>query len=258
MLFKSIVLITTLTSTSVALSASRNLCDDLIEKGSASSEQIAKCQAKFGESDHYKEQTQKKKWQEEAEKKATDEEARKKENIEFKKFTGAELEDAGFGKPFYAIKVDYKNPYRPKEKRITEGDALCKYLGYEKAVKSIVSGEIHPDNADKNGLIIDTNFLGMTNKEPDLYHDEDLKFTVRKYVELTCAKVKVKDGTAADLLKEVAEDLVVLNTELNAPKKDSTTAIDNGPRKPAGDSKTPNGYKKPDWASQESSGSISK
>jgi hypothetical protein len=258
MLFKSFVLFTTLTTSSVAFSAARNLCDDLIEKGSASSDQIAKCQAKFGESEYYKEQLQKKKWQVEAEKKATDEEARKKENIEFKKFTSADLDEAGFGKPFYAIKVDYRNPSRPKEKRITEGDTLCKYLGFDKAVKSIVSGEIHPDNADKNGLVLDTNFLGMASKEPDLYRDEDLKFTVRKYVELTCAKIKVKDDTTADILKGVAEDLVVLNTELNLPKKDTSAAIDNGPRKPAGESKTPNGYKKPDWASQESSGSVSR
>lgn len=258
MLFKSFVLITTLTTSSVAFSASRNLCDDLIEKGGASSDQIAKCQAKFGESEHYKEQAQKKKWQAEAEKKASDEEARKKENIEFKKFTSAELEEAGFGKAFYAIQVDYKNPYKPKEKRITEGDALCKYLGFEKAVKSIVSGEIHPDNADQNGLVLDTNFLGMTSKEPDLYVDKDRKYTVRKYVELTCAKIKVKDDTTAEVLKGVAEDLVVLNTELNAPKKDPSTAIDNGPRKPAGDSKTPNGYKKPDWATQEPTQAVSR
>lgn len=257
MLFKSFIIFTTLTSSAVALSATRNLCDDLIDAGKSSNEQIAKCITKFGESEHYKEQLQKKKWQDASDKAATAEEARKKDNIEFKKFSGADLEEAGFGKPFYAIKVDYRNPYKPKEKRITEGDALCKYLGYEKVVKSIVSGEIHPDNADQNGLIVDTNFLGMTSKEPEVYVDKDRKYTVRKYVELTCAKVKVKDSSTADLLKEVAEDLVVLNNELNSVKKDESTAIDNGPRKPAGEGKTPHGYTKPDWATQESN-TISK
>ncbi len=250
MLLKSIVLITSL-STTPAFSAVRNLCDELVESGKSSDEQIKKCQAKFGISEYHLEQEQKKKWQTEATKASTAAEIKKKENVEFKRFSGAELEEAGFGKPFYAIRVDYKNQYKPKEKRITDGDALCKYLGFEKAVKSIVSSEIHPDHADKNGLILDTNFLGMTSKTPELYKDEDLKYTVRKYMEITCAKVKLKDESTPDLLKEVAEDLVVLNVELNAPKKDNTSAIDNGPRKPAGEGKTPNGYKKPDWATQE-------
>lgn len=251
MLLKTILLSTLLTGTTV-YGATRNLCDDLVESGKSSDEQIKKCLAKFGQSEHYQEQEQKKKWQAEADKASTAAETKKKENIEIKKFSTSELEESGFGKPFYAIKVDYRNPYRPKEKRITEGDALCRYLGYEKALKSIVSAEIHPDHADKNGLILDTNFLGIMSKTPELYKDEDLKYTVRKYVEITCAKIKVKDETTSDVLKEVAEDLVVLNVELNAPKKDETAAIDNGPRKPAGDGKTPNGYKKPDWTSQDS------
>ncbi len=124
MFFKSIVLITSL-STTPAFSAVRNLCDDLIESGKSTDEQIKKCQAKFGISEHHLEQEQKKKWQADAAKASTDAEIKKKENVEFRKFTAEQLEEAGFGKPFYAIRVDYRNQYKPKEKRITDGDALC-------------------------------------------------------------------------------------------------------------------------------------
>ncbi len=254
MFYKSTVLTASLVAflaTSPAFSAARNLCDDLVESGKSSDEQIKKCQAKFGISDQHLEREQKKKWQTDTKEASAADEIKRKANVEFKKFTTSELEEAGFGKPFYAIRVDYKNQYKPKEKRITKGDALCKYLGYEKAIKSIVSAEILPDNANKNGLVLDTNFLGIISQTPELYTDKDLKFTVRKYIEITCAKVKVRDESTPDLLKEVAEDLVVLNVELNTPKKDTTSGIDDGPRKPAGEGKTPHGYKKPDWATQE-------
>lgn len=249
MFFKTIFLSSLLASGTTAFGASRNLCDDLADSGKSNQEQIAKCLAKFGPSEHFKKEEQKKQLKVEAEKEAADADAKKKANIEFKKFTQAELEEAGFGKPFFAFRVDYRNPYKPKEKRITEGDALCNYLGYEKAIKSKISGEIHPDNANKNGLVLDINILGMVSKTPELYEDEDTKFSVRKYTEITCAKVKVKDEMTADLLKEVVEDLDVFNGKegLNTAQKDETAVIDNGPRKPAGEGKSPNGYKRPDW-----------
>nr|BDT29735.1 hypothetical protein BHI3_32010 [Bacteriovorax sp. HI3] len=257
MTFKPLLLSLTLMSALPAYSATKNLCDDMIASGKSSEESIKKCLAKLGESDTYKENQQKKKWQEEADAAKSSEEAARKANIESKKFTALELDEAGFGKAFYAIRVDYSNPRKPKEKRITEGDALCKYLGYEKSLKSIVSAEIMPQNANKNGLIVDTNFLGVVSKEPELYVDKDEKYTVRRYMEITCAKVKSKDvtGTAEELSK-VTEDLIVLNQELNTPKKDETAGVNDGPRKPAG--KTENGYKRPDWATQSPSQSVAK
>lgn len=229
--------------------AARNLCDDLIDSKKATEESIKKCLAKFGESDTYKENQQRKKWQAEADAAKQSEEAARKSNIESKKFDAVELDEAGFGKPFFALRVDYGNPNKPKSKRITEGDALCKYLGYEKSLKSIVSAEIMPEKANKNGLVIDTTFFGRAKSEPELYEDKDEKYTVRRYVEITCAKVKSKEVTgASEELAKVAEDLIVLNEELNAPKKDSKTGVNDGPRKPAGDGKTDNGYKRPDWA----------
>ena len=147
--------------------------------------------------------------------------------------------------------------------RKTEGDKYriigghhrykaAKYLGFDKALKSIVSAEILPGEANKNGLIVDTSFLGIVSKEPELYVDKDEKYTVRKYVEITCAKVKSKEiaGTG-DELSKVAEDLIVLNETFNAPKSDDkSSALNDGPRKPAGEGKTSNGYERPDWATQ--------
>jgi polyhydroxyalkanoate synthesis regulator phasin len=252
MTFKTLLFTFTLVAGFTAQAAVKNLCDDMIASGKSSDEQIRKCLAKMGESTTYKENQQKKKWQADADSAKSAEDAAKKANVESKKFSLSDLDDAGFGKPFFAMRVDYSNVRKPKEKRITEGDALCKYLGYDKALKSIVSAEIMPGEANQNGLVVDTNFLGSISKEPDLYVDKDEKYTVRKYVEITCARVKSKDvaGTA-DELSKVAEDLIVLNETFNGPKtKDKSSGVNDGPRKPAGDGKTDMGYKRPDWATQ--------
>ena len=252
MTFKTLLFTFSLFTAFSAQSAVKNLCDDMIASGKSTNEQIKKCLTKMGESDTYKENLQKKKWQADAELAKSADVAAKKANIESKKFSSSDLDDAGFGKSFFAMRVDYSNVRKPKEKRITEGDALCKYLGFDKALKSIVSAEIMPGEANKNGLIVDTSFLGVVSKEPELYVDKDEKYTVRKYVEITCAKVKSKEiaGTG-DELSKVAEDLIVLNETFNAPKSDDkSSAFNDGPRKPAGEGKTSNGYKRPDWATQ--------
>lgn len=231
-----------------ANAAVKNLCDDMIASGKFSEKEIAKCLEKYKESDTYKENQQKKKWQADADLAKSNEAAAKKANIESKKFSLSEIEESVFGKSIYALRVDYSNPRKPKDKRITSGDALCTYLGYDKALKSIVSAEIMPGLANKSGFIIDTSFLGVISKEPELYVDSDEKYTVRKYVEITCAKVKSKEivGTSEELAK-VAEDLIVLNETFNAPKKEDK-GMNDGPRKPAQDGKTANGFKRPDWA----------
>ena len=248
MTFKTLLFSFTLVAGIEANAAVKNLCDDMVASGKSTDEQIKKCIAKLGESDTYKENQQKKKWQTDADAAKSSEEAAKRANIESKKFTSNDLDEAGFGKAFFALRVDYSNQRKPKEKRITSGDALCAYLGYDKALKSIVSAEIMPGKANKNGLIVDTNIFGIVDKEPELYVDSDEKYTVRKYVEITCAKVKSKEvaGTSEELAK-VAEDLIVLNETFNAPKREDK-GMNDGPRKPAQDGKTTNGYKRPDWA----------
>jgi hypothetical protein len=235
-----------------AFSASRNLCDDLVDSGAAA-ESIKKCQDKFGVSEHAKERALKdslKKDQDELKKTET---AKSKDNIEVKKFTAADLGEAGFGKPFYALRYDYRNR-KIKEKRITEGDALCKYLGYEKALKSIVSPEIMPNDADKNGLVVDTTWYGGTKSEPELYRDEDLMFTVRKYTEITCAKVKDSAISGSqEVLKSMTEDLIVINELMSGPRTGQDLDVDNGQRK-AKDGSATFGYKVPDWAKDDKKG----
>lgn len=261
MKFKYFALLMCLSSFSFAQAAQRNLCDDLVESGSSSPEQIKKCldDPRFGPSEHYKEQEVTKKTKIEIAKNELSDASKNKENLEIKKFTQDELFDAGFGKPFYAIRGDYRN-HRYKEKRITEGDALCSYLGYEKAIKSVVSAELWENKnnnvkVDKQGLVIDTNFLGVVSKTPEMYRDEDYKFTVRKYVEITCLKRKDKglEGST-DAMKAVTEDLLMLNEELNSSKKDANTGINNNSRSTSGKEtgKTPNGYTPPDWATNSS------
>jgi polyhydroxyalkanoate synthesis regulator phasin len=254
MKLKMYALLFGLTTLSYAQAASRNLCDDLVDSGTSSAEQIKKCQDKFGVSDYAIEQKDKKKIKEATDESATATDAKKKQNLEYKTFKKDDLFDAGFGKPFYAMRIDYR--YRPpREKRITDGDALCSYLGYEKSIKSIVSAEIMPEAADKKGLVVDTNFIGVVSKEPELYKDEDFKFTVRKYVEITCVKRKDKNMEgSADAYKKLTEDLLVLAPEINSQKKDGTTVINNGPRT-GKEKSTPNGYNPPDWAKEDGSNS---
>ncbi len=251
MTFKTLLLSFTLLAVapfSTSKAVVKNLCDDMVASGRSTEEQIQKCIAKFGESDTYKENQQKKKWQKEVENAKEAEDKAKKNNIEAKKFTSADLDEAGFGKDFYAIRVDYGNPRKPKEKRITEGDALCKYLGFEKALKSIVSAEIHPTVANKNGLIIDTGFLGTVSSEPELYVDKDEKYMVRKYVEVTCAKVLSKDVPGVqEELKKVVEDVIIKNDPMPTNRTADKADVNDGPRKPAEEGKTPNGYRKPEW-----------
>lgn len=235
--------------------AQRNLCDDLIDSGSSSPEQIKKCleDKRFGKSEHYIEQEAVKKNKIEIAKSESEDLTKKKENIEMKRFTQDELFEAGFGKPFYALRGDYRN-HRYKEKRITTGDALCSYLGYEKAIKSIISGELW-ENKDKTvkvhkqGLIIDTNFLGVVSKTPEIYLDEDYKFTIRAYVEITCVRRKDKTLEGSDAsLKSIPEDLLLLPNEVNGfPKKDPSSVIDNSSRG-KGKEGTAHGYTVPDWA----------
>lgn len=231
------------------VASTKNLCDDMVASGNSSESQIAKCIAKFGESDFYKEQIKKKKWQLEIDAAKTSAESARKANIEARKFTSAELDEAGFGKPFFAIRIDYSNQNNPKVTRITEGDALCSFLGYEKVLKSIVSDEITPSNASKNGFFINTNFLGMISKEPEMYVDKNEIYNVRKYVEITCAKVRSKDvnGTAAELEK-VTEDLIVLNDMMNSPQEGSSKGVNDGSRTSGSAAKSPKGYERPEWA----------
>lgn len=250
MLIKSLSFFTiflTMASTN-AETAKRNLCDDLVASGKSTEEQIKKCIAKYGESDFYKEELQKKKWQEDAAKAAKDKEVKVSNNIEMKEFTELELTEAAFGKSFFAFNIDYKNPNFPKQERITDGDALCKYLGYTKAIKSTVSEELKEEETDKNGLVIGSSLFGLVDdKDPTLWSENTGRYRVRKYKDITCARLKDKSiEGSAEALKSIKE-LLVVNDELNKPKVgNGADRVNDGPRNPASP-KAPNAYQRPDW-----------
>lgn len=265
------VLCLILGSLSVANGASKNFCDELIESGAASAA-IQKCfdDKRFGPSDYYRQSVNDKKKKQEAELLAAQqamndaeklkaqqaakklEEEKIQSNFEFKKFSSEELSDAAFGKAFYAIKANYSHGKLQKTERLTEGDALCSFLGYEKAVKSIVSGELWEQmtpnfKVNKQGsIIVNKGFLGLGEETLKLFNDEDPGYTIRKYTEITCVKRKNKDlEDSGDALKVLTEDLTYLSTEINGKPFDPTAKINDQPRnkKEKENEQTPYGWK---------------
>lgn len=236
----------------LAFSASRNLCDDLLDSGSTE-EQVNSCQDKYGVSDYAKSKGKK----EERAKKDAEEKASKNEalrnNLEYKEFKEVDLLAAGFGKPFLAKRLDYRT-MRVDEKVLTTSDSLCFYLGYEKAVKSLLSEEMQNEDASKKALIIDTSFLGSV-KDPEMYKESDDRYTVRKFVSITCVRRKDKSMEGSDdimkLISDVQKNAEEISEAGDAPKRDGRTQVDNSKRseKPA-DKPSPSsfGYKPPEWS----------
>ncbi|MDO9183827.1 MAG: hypothetical protein Q7U04_15540 [Bacteriovorax sp.] len=255
MKLKLFVIFLTLSSISFAEAAKRNLCDDLIDSGSSSKEQIKKCfdDERFGQSEYYKEQEKLNKLKEEAAKSDSKVASKAVDNIEVKKFNSDELFDASYGKAFYAIRLDHYS--RPtKEKRLTERNALCSFLGYEKAIQSAVSEELWEKKngkvkVDNQGLVIDTNLLGFVSK-PEIYRDEANHYTVRKYTEITCVKRKDKDlEDSKAALKAINESLEDVNEELSgANRSNQNSGTSNNGSRSAKPAKAINGYTRPDWA----------
>jgi hypothetical protein len=259
-IFKYVTIFTTLTSISEGYAAQRNLCDDLIDSGTSSPEQIKKClnDSRFGPSQHYKEQeslnivanedkARAEKAKTEAALAASADALKKASNLEFKKFSEADLLSEGFGKPFYAFQGDRNF----KSKRIVEGDVLCNYLGYEKAQASTVSEELWENKngtlkVDKEGLIFKKNLFGYVSKKPEAYHDDDNEYTVRKYVEITCVRRKDKNlNDSADVLK-VINEVLSMNDDLNkSSKPDKNLGVNDSSIAPTKVEKTPYSYTSP-------------
>lgn len=238
--------------TSSAYAAEKNYCDELIEAGRSTPGEIKDCQDQFGVSDYYKEQ--------EAQRAKKSQEGKietaKKENIEVKEFKGDEFAMPGkkpLKDPFFAELIDYRTRIvingqrKPKVERLTEGDDMCKYLGYEKALQSTLSPEIMPEDADKKGIVITKKHF-WSKPELGMYHDDDMKFTVKKYVSITCARLKDKNDTdSQEELKKIAETVIYLEADINPQaKKDPSAGKDDGPRNGGGKT-TPGGYHPPVW-----------
>jgi hypothetical protein len=232
--------------------SSPNVCDELEEAGDSSSEQIASCRTKIGVSEYYKAKELKRQSEEAARIKSDQaavanqkEAAKKSENIETKKFTSSELLEAGFGKPFFAVTDDYR--YSQFEQvRITEGNSLCSYLGYEKAIKSVISPELNQQDSDRKGLMLEKGIFGAV-KQPTLYKQDNPKIGVRKYVEITCVRRKDKKADVTnDALKSAVEELEILPDSVNPSRRDSSAQISTDKRSTKKES-TPHGYTTPEW-----------
>jgi hypothetical protein len=232
MKFNTLVFSSLVLFTSSAFASTKNICDKMIESGKHSDAKIKQCLASYGESEFYKEEQKRKKWQEKETADKSAAEAAKKANIETKLFTIDELDKASkVGLPFYALQIQWQRGRVAKTKRVTTGDALCKFLGYEKVLKSKVTPEIMPDKAHEAGLVIDTSFLGQVAKEPELFSNNNIDYTVRAYQEITCARVKNKDQVTSEELAKVVEDLDIRDElPLSAPKAVAERDQDNSSR----------------------------
>lgn len=226
--FSSLILLT-----ANAFASSKNICDKMIESGKHSDAKIKQCLGSYGESEFYKEEQKRKKWQEKEASDKSAAEAARKANIETKLFTIAELDKASkVGLPFYALQIKWSNGRVSKTERVTTGDALCTFLGYEKVLKSKVTPEIMPDKAHEAGLVIETSFLGKVAKEPELFSNNKIDYTIRAYQEITCARVKNKDQVTSEELAKVVEDLDIRDElPLAAPKAADNRDQDDSGRK---------------------------
>jgi len=200
-------------------------------------EDLQSCWKKLGKSDdaEAREKSEDLKKQSKAEKEETS--SKRKSNIEIKTFKEADLLKEGFGKPFFAIQGDYRhNKY--SEDRLTKGDALCKYLGYEKVIESKVSKEMYADKENNNithkkGWVIDTNFLGIVSKQPEMYEDPNSE-----------AFKGIKDEPIKDYDPSVMDRDTTAHAEVNNESRTKD------PKKPSGS--TQYGYKPPEWMNDSS------
>ena len=274
MTFKTLLFSFLILSQTSVYAADKNICDIMIENKDKkfTAEQIADCLASTkpgkGKSKYYEEQakkaekTAKKEQEEKAKEKAkqvaeAEAEERKKlreeyletlkeKNLESKTFSAAEI---NYGVPVFAVEVDYNNGKQGKEKKLTDGDALCKSLGFAKAAKSIYGDAIFDEDANDNGVVIESDGTPVAFKAKK----NTSGIGVKAYVSIECWKINDPDKKLTakdlketeDLLKSVSEDIIP-RPEL---KKDSSAEVNDGARKPAnGKPATPSsqfGYKNP-------------
>ena len=222
-------------------SVEENVCDQMVRSGTFGDEEISACVKQFGESESFKENLESMKTKKTAEKMrvavAEGKEGRT-DNIEFKKFSTEDLAKAAFKKSFYSTRIEEKMfSSKWKEKTLTEGDTLCKHLGFDKAASVVLSGPIPPTEAKGNGFI-----LPSGNSEMELYTED--KYFMRRFKEVTCARGTSKEiKLTKKILGEIKTATTTLNDveNLNAPrieksnevsdkrKKDSTPSTGSAP-----------------------------
>lgn len=202
-----------------------NVCDQMVKEGTFGEDELAECVKKFGESDSYKANLASMKTKKTVEKlknSVADGSEIKNENIEFKKFSTDDLAKAAFKKSFYAAYMKpeiFGNKF--KDNTLTDGDDLCKFLGFTKASGGIIlSGPIPTSEVKGNGFVINKS------GELELYSND--KYFMRRFKEITCVRGISKDTKLTkQLLKEIQSDIVKFeNVEiLNAPKIEKANEV---------------------------------
>jgi hypothetical protein len=231
--------------------ASENVCDDMLTSGNFSDDEIASCTKKYGESDTFKATAEAIKLKRQTAQIKANANVASQSNIEIKKFTLEEINKANFNKSVFSTRLEYKkNIYVPTVKVVTEGDSLCTFLGYDKAMGiTKLSGEIPPDQSNKMGFIISTGLFGQVNSQPELHIDEKGKYYMRRFEEITCAKAISKDikGTK-EILKEFNETVMIIpgQVDLTAPKVEKSKEVNdsNRPKVKVDKSSTPYSYQR--------------
>ncbi len=233
--------------TTLANASQPNVCDQLEEAGRTPPEQITKCRTQIGVSAYYTEKQLKKQADEQSKVKSSIATIAKNNNLETKTFTYDELLDAGFGQPFFATTEDYTYSRTAETTRVTQGDSLCNYLGFEKALKTVISHELNNDDSNQKGLVIDKSIFG-TVKAPILYKQDNAKVGVKKYMEITCVKRKDKKlDTTNDSLRSIVEELRELPAEINPSRTNKATHISDSKLNLKRVETTPHGFKTPSW-----------
>ena len=221
----------------------RNICDDLMEKSKMSEDDpaVKKCLADNGYSRHYKERKEAERVAKEKTDKETSEAAAVKGSIETKEFSEFDIQQGlGYGEfPVFAVEYSFKKYSSDvKQKTLTATNDLCRQLGYTKAIKSSISGEILPADASAHGFIL------SGSKKRELYEDKKSEHTVSKYTSITCVRVNPsleisRDRSdrriaeqANDAIEAMNETAFTVDTTLNPSTHHDSNRVDNSSRKP--------------------------
>jgi len=123
-------------------------------------------------------------------------------NIETHEFDSAELLKKGFNRIFIAEKLTEKRPgVFGKPATITSGDNLCRYFGFQKAQKSVISGK--HDNKTKAFVITEATFSDKLSVESYKLEDSETNNSnLYPFVSVTCVKSKIKENEVFDAIKE--------------------------------------------------------
>lgn len=136
-----------------------------------------------------------------------------------RKFSEADLKDAGFGLPIVAQRLFHVNGQLMETEQLTKPDDLCTYLGFSKAEEAKISNTLHSEGSMRNKSMIvsdHSSFLAVKKKiSIDNYDGSEADaHVVKLYNEITC--VKVENEQDKEVIKEVETILSYVGEEIGA------------------------------------------